>query len=63
MKPRLLFIGIICVLMYGWYQIAILPYTSNVTTHLPDENASLHSAMDATDSSVHASAQGVPGVW
>jgi hypothetical protein len=59
MKPRLIFLGLICVLLYTWYQLRILPYGMS-PVRVSAENVK---STPALDSNQHAITQSAPEVW
>jgi hypothetical protein len=52
----------ICVLLYGWYQMRIMPYGPAAERHESD-TVNRQRAMMLKDSSYHATGQSIPGVW
>ena len=64
MKPRILFVALLCALLYGWYQIAILPNASHTNAGIRDIEPELNLTRPwGSDMGVHASALTVPTVW
>ena len=62
MKPRLLFLAMVCVLLFGWYQINILPNGPDRDRHQAG-SMDRQPAMNFKDSAYHAIGLAQPGVW
>jgi hypothetical protein len=63
MRSRLLFLALVCVLLYGWYQMRIVPYGPQADRLSPTSSMERQKLLNAPDSSLHAISQTLPGVW